>query len=66
MTTIQQIETAVSNLPPEELAKFRAWFEEFDAAAWDKQFEKDAASGKLDEIAEKAIEDYKKGNFKEL
>ena len=64
MTTIQEIETAVSNLPPKKLAEFRAWFEEFDAAAWDRQFEKDAASGKLGEIAEKAIQDYKKGNFK--
>ena len=64
MTTIQEIETAISNLPPKKLEEFRAWYEEFDAAAWDRQFEKDAASGKLDEIAEKAIQDYKKGNFK--
>ena len=31
MTTIIEIEKAISNLPPEELAQFRAWFEEFDA-----------------------------------
>ena len=60
MTTIQEIETAISNLPPQKLVEFRAWFEEFDAAAWDRQIEKDAASGKLDEIAETAIQDYKK------
>ena len=66
MTTIQEIETVVSSLPPKKLAEFRAWFEEFDAAAWDKQFEIDAASGKLNEIAEKGIRDYKKGNFREL
>jgi len=59
MTTIQEIETVVSSLPPKKLAEFRAWFEEFDAAVWDKQFEIDAAPGKLNEIAEKAIRDYK-------
>jgi len=38
-------------LPPEDLAEFRAWFEEFDAQIWDHQFEKDVQSGKLNRIA---------------
>jgi len=29
-----------------------AWIEEFDAAIWDKQFEEDVKSGKLDELAD--------------
>lgn len=66
MTTITEIEKAISNLPPEEIAKFRAWFEEFDAAVWDRQFEEDVVSGKLDAIADKAMSDFKNGNFKEL
>jgi len=66
MTTIIEIEKAISNLPPEELAQFRAWFEESDAAVWDRQFEEDVVSGKLDAIADKAISDFKNGNFKEL
>jgi len=55
MTTIIEIEKAISNLPPEEIAQFRAWFEEFDAAVWNRQFEEDVVSGKLDAIADKAI-----------
>ena len=47
MAIVQDLEKAVSNLPPEELAKFRSWFEEFDAGAWDEQFEKDAISQSL-------------------
>lgn len=66
MVMVQEIEKAVSSLPPKELAEFRAWFEEYDAATWDKQFEEDVKSGRLDTIAEKAIDDFKKGNFKEL
>ncbi len=66
MRTVQKIEKEVSNLSREELAEFRAWFEEFDAVIWDKQFEEDVKSGKLDELAESAIKDFKKGKFKEI
>ena len=51
MTTIHEIEKAVSALPSNELEQFRKWFDEFDAKAWDKQFEDDATSGKLDKVA---------------
>lgn len=66
MAKIQEIEKAISNLTPEELSRFRAWFEEFDAATWDKQIEEDVKSGRLDAIAGQAISDFKKGRFREL
>ena len=64
--TIQEIELAVSRLSPQELAIFRKWFDEFDAKAWDEQFEFDATSGKLDELASQAISDFRAGKCKEL
>lgn len=64
--TMQEIEQAVTELSQKELARFREWFEEFDAQAWDDQIERDAKSGKLDKIAEKAIQDYRAGKVKEL
>jgi hypothetical protein len=66
MTTIHEIEKAVSALPSNDLEQFRKWFDEFDAKVWDKQFEDDVMSGKLDKIAENAIADLDKGKFKEL
>jgi hypothetical protein len=39
MSAVLQLEQAVSQLPPKELARFRKWFEEFDAKVWDRQFE---------------------------
>lgn len=48
---------AVVGLSPQELAEFRAWFLEFDAAAWDRQLEQDTAAGRLDVLAEEALED---------
>lgn len=66
MATLQEIEKAVSNFTPKELAKFRTWFEKFDAALWDKQLADDVKAGKLGAIADKAISDFKKGKFKDL
>lgn len=40
--TVEDVEKAVSRLPPEELARFRAWFEEFDAARFDDKIARDA------------------------
>jgi hypothetical protein len=64
--TIHEIEKAITELSPRELARFRHWFDEFDAQAWDKQFEQDAESGKLDKFANKAATDFREGKAKEL
>jgi hypothetical protein len=64
--TISEIEQAITQLSPKELTRLRAWFEGFDAKAWDEQFERDAKSGKLDQIAEKALNEYRTGKAKEL
>jgi DNA-binding PadR family transcriptional regulator len=64
--TISEIEQAITELSTEELARFRQWFEEFDAQVWDEQFKKDARSGKLSKIADKAIGEYHAGKAKEL
>jgi len=59
MTTVQEIEKAVQCLPERELYSFRSWFEDFDACVWDKQFEQDVESGKLDALADQAVKDLK-------
>jgi hypothetical protein len=66
MASVVEIERAIAALPLDELAELRAWFEEYEAAAWDRQLEEDARSGKLDALADEAIEDYRKGRCKEL
>jgi hypothetical protein len=63
---IHEIEQAIRELSPRDLARFRQWFEEFDAQNWDKQFETDANAGKLDKIAEQALREYRAGEAKDL
>ena len=65
MTRIE-IERAVEQLSLEELAKFRQWFLEFDATAWDAQIEADAAAGKFDALAEEALAEYRAGKAREI
>ncbi len=64
--TVQELQAAVSQLSAQELARFREWFEEFEAKMWDEQFENDVKSGKLDHLAEQAIADLRAGNCREL
>ena len=66
MGNVKTIEKAVESLPPSELAEFRRWFTEFDATAWDRQIEQDAASGKLDGLAAEALADYRGGSAREI
>jgi hypothetical protein len=64
--TVKEIEQAVEQLTQDQLAEFRAWYEKFDAAAWDRQIEEDIVAGKLDALADAAIADHKAGRTKKL
>lgn len=55
MGKVEKIEQKIKGLAPEEMAKFREWFAEFDAAAWEHQLEADIRSGKLDVLADQAL-----------
>lgn len=66
MASVKEIEEAVQRLTPAELEAFRDWFAEFDAAAWDRQLESDAAARRLDALADEALNDLKAGRCTEL
>jgi hypothetical protein len=61
MSKIEKIEQEIQALSPEELAQFRAWFLEYDWAIWDRQIERDAEAGRLDELAARALRDHAAG-----
>ena len=66
MSEIDQMEQRIKNLSQRDLAKFRAWFVEYDARLWDAQIEADSKEGKLDELVTDALTDYKAGKAREL
>jgi hypothetical protein len=66
MGRLESAENEVRQLSAEELRAFRDWFAEFDANAWDRQFESDVRTGKLDRFAERALREQKAGKATDL
>ena len=63
---ITELEQAVTQLSDQELARFRAWFDEYYVQLWDKQIEEDAKSGRLDKLIAEVNEEYNAGLSKPL
>jgi hypothetical protein len=61
MTKVEVLEEQIANLSPEEFAELRNWLLERDWENWDRQIERDAASGKLDRIFQEAREAHRQG-----
>jgi len=66
LTKVAEIEEAIKKLSNDDLRKFRSWYFDFDQSEWDKQISKDFKTGKLDELAKKALDDYRNNNYKNL
>ena len=61
MSKVKEIESQIQELPPGELKASRGSFANFDAAAWDEEFEADVTAGKLDALAQRALRDHDAG-----
>jgi hypothetical protein len=66
VTKIEKLEEEVRKLSARDLATFRAWFAEFDASQWDREFDADAANGRLDRLADAALADHAAGRSRKL
>lgn len=66
MNDLKDVQQAVKQLSSDELAAFRAWFAQFDAEIWDRQFEENVAAGRLDKLAEKALRHLQEGRCTDL
>jgi len=59
--SLQELEAAVTEPPPEKLTEFARWFEEYLADAWDRRIEADIHTGRLDEAGRRADADFEAG-----
>jgi hypothetical protein len=62
MSRVKEIEAQIESLSDAERAELHDWFLREDAAAWDRQIEADALSGRLDEVFAEALNDHASGN----
>ena len=56
MDKVEKIEREIKALSQQEMAELRDWFATYDAETWDRQFASDVRAGKLDALAEKALQ----------
>jgi hypothetical protein len=63
---VQEIESAITQLPPAEVAELAAWFEQFHAQLWDNQIEQDMRAGRLDSLLDETARDLDSGRCESL
>jgi hypothetical protein len=66
VSTIEEIEQAVARLGPSDYERFRQWLSDYDNQKWDRQLNEDAAAGKLDALANEALDDLRRGKCTDL
>jgi len=66
MSTLAQIEAAIGRLPRQELWQLKEFVDRRCEDDWDTQFEADVRAGKLDKLAEQAVQEIEAGETKPL
>ena len=66
VSTVEDIQAAIQALAPGEYARLRRWFSERDWEEWDRQIERDSASGKLGFLFEELRQEKAKRTLREL
>ena len=66
MTSLAEIRETIQNLPPTEFAEIVRWLEDVQEDEWDRQFEADAAAGRLNFFKEQVAQARVAGTVREL
>ena len=66
MTSVAEIQQAITSLPKSEYARLIRWLQDYDWEEWDREIEADVEAGKLDFLAERAAEAKRQGTLKDL
>lgn len=63
---LEEIEKQITQLSPEELKKFSAWFDDYLSDEWDRQIERDVTAGKFDALVAQLDANFEAGLCKPL
>lgn len=64
--SIKEIEAAITELPPQEVAELMSWLAERHSQLWDTQIEDDLEAGRLDTLLAEVEKEYEAGLAKPL
>ena len=59
--SVKEIQTAIVELPQEELANLLDWIEEYRSDAWDRQIVQDVEAGRFDALRQRVQEQRQAG-----
>ena len=62
VSTLQEIEQAIDQLPRNQAFKLGEWLERRLNNEWDGQHESDVKEGRLDKVAQEALKEHRAGN----
>ena len=65
-TRVEEIQSAIVSLSPQEYARLQQWFTERNWERWDREIEEDAVSGELDFLIEEATREKDRGRLRKL
>jgi len=61
MDRVEEIETAITSLQPEDYRRLVDWFRTREQTRWDEQTDRDSAAGKLDFLFREAERESEQG-----
>jgi UTP:GlnB (protein PII) uridylyltransferase len=63
---VQEIESAICQLPRAQLTELATWFEQFHGQLWDVQIEQDSRDRRLDSLLKETKQDLASGRCESL
>ena len=66
MSTVVEIEKAIEKLPTDEFFELTHWISNRFADAWDRQIEEDIRAGRLNNLAEEALQEHRAGGCQDF
>lgn len=66
MTNLLEVESAIKQLPENEVRALANWLQDYLDEMWDRQIEVDLAAGKLDHLVARAEADIEANNVRDL
>jgi hypothetical protein len=64
--SVQEIENAITQLPPQEVEKLADWLADYRTRTWDEQIGRDLDEGRLDSFLAAAEAEYQAGKVQPL
>ena len=66
MTTVSELQKVILSLSEAEYAELRGWLLDEDWERWEREFDQDVRAGKLDTLADEALQAKARGELKDL